>query len=403
MVSIIHNVFPEEYLNYILELPEVIEAKTKLTSGQVYFNIQITDTIRDAMQTLGVDLSKVSTVPLRWIKGDTPVHNDRGFSAFKNTYLVYINNSVGDIIIDSTEYPIQQNTAFIFNEGVLHGTLNTGDSPRLLLGPMNEFAQPVGGVPLINYYSSYSDAISDSNRIAYHLTSYILGDPVETIIENAIYSNYTSWRIARLGDDSTPPSGVYSNGLDLSSIGINVAAFLYPPAPCFLEGTKILCNIEGVDTYMNIENIQEGILVKTLTSGYKKVSIIGKGEIKNAGDDLRTQNRLYKCSPNNYPTLTEDLYITGCHSILVDKLTNEEKQKTIESLGQLFITEKKFRLNACIDDRAEPWNSEGIYTIWHLALENTNEKMNYGIYANGLLVESCSIFFLKNKSNMILS
>jgi hypothetical protein len=26
--------------------------------------------------------------------------------------------------------------------------------------------------------------------------------------------------------------------------------------------------------------------------------------------------------------------------------------------------------------------------------------MNYGVYANGLLVETCSINFLKNKSNM---
>jgi hypothetical protein len=55
---------------------------------------------------------------------------------------------------------------------------------------------------------------------------------------------------------------------------------------------------------------------------------------------------------------------------------------------------------ACIDERAEPWNSEGEYTIWHFALENEEEKYNYGVYANGLLVETCSIFFLKNKSNM---
>ena len=32
----------------------------------------------------------------------------------------------------------------------------------------------------------------------------------------------------------------------------------------------------------------------------------------------------------------------------------------------------------------------GNHKIWHLALENNDEYMNYGIYANGLLVESCS-------------
>jgi hypothetical protein len=59
---------------------------------------------------------------------------------------------------------------------------------------------------------------------------------------------------------------------------------------------------------------------------------------------------------------------------------------------------------ACIDERAEPWNSKGIYTIWNFALENLDEKMNYGVYVNGgLLVESCSINFMKNKSNIVLN
>ena len=44
-----------------------------------------------------------------------------------------------------------------------------------------------------------------------------------------------------------------------------------------------------------------------------------------------------------------------------------------------------------------------IYFMWHFALENENERMNYGVYANGgLLVETCCIYFMKHKSNMIL-
>ena len=75
----------------------------------------------------------------------------------------------------------------------------------------------------------------------------------------------------------------------------------------------------------------------------------------------------------------------------------------IEHFGKLFITDKKYRLIACVDERAEPWNSKGTYTVWHFALENTDEYMNYGVYANGgLLVESCSIRFLKKKSNMVV-
>ena len=58
---------------------------------------------------------------------------------------------------------------------------------------------------------------------------------------------------------------------------------------------------------------------------------------------------------------------------------------------------------ACIDERAEPWCSEGTYTIWHVALENDDIKMNYGVYANGgLLVETCSINYMRTKANMQL-
>jgi len=60
-------------------------------------------------------------------------------------------------------------------------------------------------------------------------------------------------------------------------------------------------------------------------------------------------------------------------------------------------------LMACLDDRAEPWASEGAYTIWHFALENNDIYMNYGVYANGgLLVETSSLRFMKNLSNMTL-
>jgi len=37
-----------------------------------------------------------------------------------------------------------------------------------------------------------------------------------------------------------------------------------------------------------------------------------------------------------------------------------------------------------------------------VALENDDYYMNYGIYANGLLVESCSKRYLKEESNMEL-
>jgi hypothetical protein len=145
-----------------------------------------------------------------------------------------------------------------------------------------------------------------------------------------------------------------------------------------------------------------GTLVKTSKDGYKKVELIGKGTIQNPGTDERIQNRLYKCSNSEYSQLSSDLYITGCHSILVDSITDKQRADTIKLQGKIYVTDNKYRLMACVDENAKPWNSEGNYTIWHFALENNDYYMNYGVYANGLLVETSSKRYMKELSNMTL-
>jgi hypothetical protein len=336
---------------------------------------------------------------MRWIVGDTTPHIDTGASKFKHTYLVYLNDSEGEFIVDGVSYPIAANTAHVFSEGLEHKTQGTGSVPRLLLGPMNEFAEPVGAT--ITYYSNYADAIAQTNMIAAQGITWIINDPAQINIIDPIYNSFTLWRVADAGGASIP-SGVYANGFDFSTIGITgVSLIIYPaPPPCFLEGTKILCRVGGVETYIPIETMRAGTLVKTSRDGYKKVEYIGKGLMQNPGHNERTEQRLYKCSPANYPGLTEPIYLTGCHSILVDHITDEQREKLIEQMERIFVTDKKYRLTAFVDERAEPWASEGKYTIWHFALENENKKMNYGVYASGLLVETCCIDRLKNHSGL---
>ena len=71
-------------------------------------------------------------------------------------------------------------------------------------------------------------------------------------------------------------------------------------------------------------------------------------------------------------------------------------------MKDIYVTEGKYRLNANLDDRAEPYNCAGKFNIYHIALENEFYVKNYGVYANGLLVESCSKRYLKELSNMRL-
>jgi hypothetical protein len=439
---------------------------------------------------------------MRWIKGDTAPHIDTGASNFENTYLLYLNDSPGELIIDSQSYHIKANTGFVFNEGLSHKTQYTGNTSRLLLGPMNEMAEPVGlptttryyirltlpnlgnlviftgffdvdnntnivtnfydsSNPTVNirstgnnggpsylyqagwlcfdgggcnitsfpyfygnttgdynlygntafsngnvdnnqnvlyeftlspvvYYPTEADALANTNSLGYG-TSYVVGD-------GGPFGSFTSWRLASNSSGSSSQNTVYVNGNTLNGDGFY---YLYPSAPCFLEGSTVLCQVDGVEKYVPVEQLVKGTLVKTSLNGFKPVVLVGRGTIQNPGNDERTENRLYKCSPSKYRDLKNDLYITGCHSILEFPISVKEKEETIKHIGRLFVTDKKYRLMACVDQRAEPWNSEGVYTIWHFALEHNDEKMNYGVYANGgLLVETAPIFFLKNKSNM---
>ena len=168
--------------------------------------------------------------------------------------------------------------------------------------------------------------------------------------------------------------------------------------PCFKEGSEILTN-KG---YIPIEKLKNGDLVKTLKNGYLPIVIIGKSKIYNSGDEERIKNRLYNLSCKNYSELSKDLVLTGCHSILVDTLTTFHALEIGGEIKRLYITDDKLRLFCYLDPKSLPYDKEGIFTIYHIALKNENYYGNYGIYANGLLVETCSIRYLKEKSNMEL-
>lgn len=148
MITRISDILSEVELQSVAQLPEVLSAKAKIDSlerGHVDFTIPLSQSLRDHLQTkFGLSLERVAAIPMRWIKGDTPPHKDRGCSKFKSTYLVYLNDGEGEFKIGNQTYPLIQNTGFQFEEGVIHETRATGTTPRLLLGPMNEMAEPVG-------------------------------------------------------------------------------------------------------------------------------------------------------------------------------------------------------------------------------------------------------------------
>jgi hypothetical protein len=167
---------------------------------------------------------------------------------------------------------------------------------------------------------------------------------------------------------------------------------------CLRRDTKILCYNHN---YIPIQDLNPGVLVKTFSHGYKRIIKVEKRSLYNPGSTLRIKRRLYLLTKDNYPDIFEELYLTGSHSILVDDLTDVQIQKTIKDLKDVYVTENKYRLMTYLDERSEPYLKPGFYDVYHIILENEDYYMNYGIYANGLLVETASYRTLQ--TNMDIS
>jgi hypothetical protein len=162
------------------------------------------------------------------------------------------------------------------------------------------------------------------------------------------------------------------------------------PAICFKEDTKILCFKDGAEIYIRIDELKKGDLVKTNTGEHVPVSMLGTSKLYNPGNSVRTANRLYTYTTQSSAELIEPLVLTGLHAVLVDSVPDSVQNlisRICRGVGKLG---EKYLLPACLDTTSKPYSVEGQYTVWHVVLESDTDDGAYGIYANGLLVESCS-------------
>jgi hypothetical protein len=149
MIQPYDHILDDSVINFLLNLPEVQIAKTQIdarSSGSVYFTISLTPEIQSILcDKLGLDFSNIATIPMRWIKGDSAPHVDRGVRSFEKTHLIYLTDSKGEFRVGENSYPISRGSGYIFNEGLRHETIGTGSEPRLLMGPMSDEGFAVGG------------------------------------------------------------------------------------------------------------------------------------------------------------------------------------------------------------------------------------------------------------------
>jgi hypothetical protein len=328
-----------------------------------------------------------------------------------NVYTFSSNLNVGTMTLSHDEtllYGIINNTIFSYRiatqtiTNLYNFVTGTAMSPLVLGGSKNNnhilygtlTNSSASGLPSIYSYDTLFNTFSTiynyggTNLIS---TNYVYpekgGSPLGTIL----YANKDTIITTTRG------GGTYELG------AIVKVRIHYPEAPCFLEGTRILCLDETSNqmVYIPVQNIRKCMKIKTAKHGFVPVNMIGVSEIENEGSE-RIMNRLYRLKQAQYADLFEDLVITGCHSTLVDGLTNKQIQDTLQIFDMVFMTDDKYRLLACLDEKAQPYEKSGNFTIYHIALDHDDYFMNYGIYANGLLVESCSQRYLKELSGMRL-
>jgi len=187
---------------------------------------------------------------------------------------------------------------------------------------------------------------------------------------------------------------------EASPLGTTPATFTYDAA-CFNEGTKILgLGKDLVDAYVAIEELKTGDLVKTYKHGYRRIEAIGKNTMVNTPECFNLC--MYKLEKTEENGVTEDLIVTGGHSILVDDMDEEEAVENTKLFGghSHKIDDKKLLLSAA-SKRFVKLENRDKYTYYHLLLENAGKDTDmFGVWANGVLTETPNkIEFMKGFSN----
>jgi hypothetical protein len=284
------------------------------------------------------------------------------YGTFSSMYNVTFSNSIETLEFTMTVNGSGEITSFVFNGD---------DNDKQSVFP--------GGT-----YNSTLNKISDLSIVSFSefetLLNIIPDGPYVVSSDNDPFSNAGTVQ---------PSTGEQIDIYEIS-ISISLPEIIIVEARCFNEGTKILC-LNKEEEYVPIENLRVGDIVKTYHYGYRKIELIGKHYLMNHPDNKFT-NSMYKMAKTESNGLIEDLIVTGGHSILVDDLGNQ-KELNEQLLGEEKIEDKFLLLAAASNDFVKINDTEK-YTYYHFVLEdNGNDKMKFGVWANGVLSETISKHF----------
>jgi hypothetical protein len=227
--------------------------------------------------------------------------------------------------------------------------------------------------------------------VQYSNGRWVVGGLPNVDTNNIVYSsNGISWSGQRILGGSNVYQVRYGDGKWVATgytFNTQSAAYSNVEPICFLEGSKILTD-KG---YVPVEQLKVGDMVKTVNHGFVPIQTISTGKSNQLSLEKRLDYQLYVCPTKNFPEAFEDLVITGFHSMLVKEFPSEEEKKETQlMLSGLPMTDGYYLLPSRVDRRTEIYDKLGMHNIYHVCLECEDDDKNYGIYANGILVESIS-------------
>lgn len=157
----------------------------------------------------------------------------------------------------------------------------------------------------------------------------------------------------------------------------------------FLEGTKITCQTPiGEEVQANVETLRKGDMVKTLKDGFVPVVL---SSIVTLRPPNYANGGLYILPQSSDPNLTADLCMARKQCTLTETISAEMQLNAMLYLGEYSMTDDMNKIPAGIDPRFSCVQNTENTRIWVFSLQNYEDDVKYGIYANGILVESMSI------------
>ena len=174
------------------------------------------------------------------------------------------------------------------------------------------------------------------------------------------------------------------------SIASSNGLYYTPTALCLNHDTKILCWTAEGEKYVPVQDLREGDLVKSYLHGFRKIQCIGKNTMIN--NPKHWNLSMWKMEKTDSNDLIEDLTVLGGHSLLVDSLSEEIKEKYKENNcfdGQFPTIDGKLLLLTGFNESFVQLKDTNVYTYYQLTLDNEGVlDRRFGVWANGVLVET---------------